>query len=137
MEDLLFSVNWLAVLTATLLYFILGALWYSPVLFANVWMKLRNLNEEDIGDPNPLIFLYSFLLQFLAVLSLAIFFAAMNIHTPMLGVIAGFGAGAGILFTTTGTTGLFSDTPLKLHFIDNGYHVLGLTFSGLILGLWS
>lgn len=64
MEDLLISVNWLAVLTATLLYFILGALWYSPVLFANVWMKLRNLNEEDIGDPNPLIFLYSFLLQF-------------------------------------------------------------------------
>jgi len=137
MEDLLISVNWLAVLTATLLYFIFGALWYSPVLFANVWMKLRNLNEEDIGDPNPLIFLYSFLLQFLAVLSLAIFFAAMNIHTPMHGIIAGFGTGAGILFTTTGTTGLFSDTPLKLHFIDNGYHVLGLTLSGLILGLWS
>lgn len=136
MEDLLFSVNWLAVLTATILYFLLGALWYSPVLFANYWMKLRNISEEDIDSPNPVIFLYSFILQFIAVASLALFITAMGIVQASQGAVVGFGAGAGILFTLAGTTGIFSDTPLKLHLIDNGYHVIGLTLAGLILGWW-
>ena len=136
MEDLLFSVNWLAVLAATLLYFLLGALWYSPALFANTWMKLRNISEEDIGKPNPVIFLYSFVLQFIAVVTLALFIVAMGISQALHGAIIGFGAGAGILFTLAGTTGIFSETPLALHLVDNGYHVVGLMLAGLIIGWW-
>jgi len=136
MEDILLSVNWLAVLVSTIIYFMLGALWYSPALFANSWMKLRKISEEEIGDPNPIIFLYSFILQFIAVASLALFMTAMGIVLAKHGAIVGFGAGAGILFTLAGTTGIFSETPFRLHLIDNGYHVIGLTLAGLILGWW-
>lgn len=136
MTELLTSLNWFAVVTAALLYFFLGALWYSPALFADVWMKLRNLTEVDIDKPNPIIFFYSFVLQFIAVISLALFITAMGITGATHGALIGFGAGAGIVFTLAGTTGLFSDTPQKLHFIDNGYHVMGLTLAGLILGWW-
>jgi hypothetical protein len=136
MGELFTSLNWLAVIVATIVYFLLGALWYSPMLFANVWMKLRNLSEEDIDGPNPVIFLYSFILQFIAVTSLALFLAAMNVEGAVNGAIIGFGAGAGILFTLAGTTGIFSETPMKLHFIDNGYHIVGLVICGIILGWW-
>lgn len=136
MTDLLISLNWFAVLTSTVIYFALGAVWYSPVLFAKTWMKLRNLTDDDIGQPNPIIFLYSFILQLVAVISLALFINAMGIATPMNGAIIGFGAAAGILYTLSGTTGIFSEVPLKLHMLDNGYHVVGLTLSGLILGWW-
>lgn len=136
MTELLTSLNWLAVLTATVIYFALGALWYSPVLFANTWMKLRNINEEEIGEPNPVIFFYSFILQLIAVISLALFIVALGISTPVNGAIIGFGASMGILYTLSGTTGIFSDVPLKLHMLDNGYHVVGLTLSGIILGWW-
>lgn len=136
MAELISSLNWLAVLTATILYFALGALWYSPVMFANTWMKLRNINEEDTGEPNPVIFLYSFILQFLAVVSLALFISAMDIDGALNGGIVGFGAGAGLVFTVTGTTGLFSEIKMLLHFVDNGYHVVGLTLAGLLLGWW-
>jgi len=136
MEDLIGNVNLLAVVIATLLYFFLGALWYSPLLFANEWMKLRNLSEDDIGKPNPVIFLYSFILQSIAVLTLALFLSAMEIDTALSGGVIGLGAGAGLVFTLAGTTGIFSETPLKLHFIDNGYHVIGLTVAGAILGAW-
>lgn len=136
MTELLSSLNWLSVITATIIYFALGALWYSPVLFAKTWMKLRNIKEEDIGEPNPIIFLYSFILQFIAVISLALFIQAMGIATPVNGAIIGFGASMGILYTLSGTTGIFTEIPLKLHMLDNGYHVVGLTLSGLILGWW-
>jgi hypothetical protein len=137
MAELLTSLNWFAVLVATFIYFLLGALWYSPVMFAKTWMKLRNLSEDEIDGPNPVIFLYSFILQLIAVISLALFIAAMNAGEAGHGAVIGFGAGAGILFTLAGTTGIFSELKMKLHFIDNGYHVLGLTIAGLILGWWT
>ncbi|MCC5941901.1 MAG: DUF1761 domain-containing protein [Balneolaceae bacterium] len=136
MAELLSSLNWLAVLTATFLYFVLGALWYSPVLFAKKWMELRNIKEEDIDGPNPIIFLYSFILQLIGVISLALFMAAMGIDSALNGAIVGFGAGAGILFSLAGTTGIFTELKMQLHFLDSGYHVVGLTLAGAILGFW-
>lgn len=136
MAELLSSLNWLAVVVATIAYFLLGALWYSPVLFAKKWMELRNIKEEDIDGPNPVIFFYSFILQLIGVISLALFIAAMGIDSALHGAVVGFGAGAGILFTLAGTTGIFSELKLQLHFLDNGYHVIGLTVTGFILGLW-
>jgi hypothetical protein len=136
MAELISTVNWLAVIVATLLYFFLGALWYSPVLFAKKWMELRNISENDIDGPNPVIFLYSFLLQLIAVSSLALFITAMGVESAVHGALVGFGAGAGILFSLAGTTGIFTELKIQLHFLDSGYHVIGLTIAGIILGLW-
>ncbi|GAA5522858.1 DUF1761 domain-containing protein [Aliifodinibius salicampi] len=136
MSEIISSLNWLAVIVATVVYFALGALWYSNLLFAKTWMKLRNVTEEDIGEPNPVIFLYSFILQFIAVASLALFMKAMGIGSAGNGALIGFGAGAGFVFTLAGTTGIFSEVPMKLHFLDNGYHVIGLVLAGLVLGWW-
>lgn len=136
MTELLSSLNWFAIVTATLLYFFLGALWYSPLLFANAWMELRNIKEEEVDQPNPVIFIYALILQLIAVITLALFMTAVGVATATHGLIIGFGAGAGILFTASGITGIFSDIPLKLHMIDYGYHVIGLSLAGLILGWW-
>ncbi|MDX1641822.1 MAG: DUF1761 domain-containing protein, partial [Balneolaceae bacterium] len=123
MSDLISSLNWLSIITATVVYFVLGALWYSPVLFGNIWMKLRNLSKETMDDPNPIIYLYSFILQFIAVVSLALFITALGVDSAGNGALIGFGAGAGFVFTLAGTTGIFTEVPMKLHFLDNGYHV--------------
>lgn len=136
MSELLSSLNWLSVIVATLVYFILGALWYSNALFAQTWMRLRNISKDDIDEPNPIIFLYSFILQFIAVISLALFMQAMQVDSAANGALVGFGAGAGFVFTLAGTTGIFTENPLKLHLLDNGYHVVGLILAGLVLGWW-
>ncbi|MEX0646434.1 MAG: DUF1761 domain-containing protein [Balneolaceae bacterium] len=135
MSELLASLNWLSVITATVIYFALGALWYS-LIFAKTWMKLRGITEKDVNEPNPVIFFYSFILQLIAVISLALFLSAMGVQSALNGAFVGFGAGAGFVFTLAGSTGIFSDVKLKLHFIDHGYHVVGLTLAGLILGWW-
>lgn len=136
MVDLIASLNWLSIIVATVVYFVLGALWYSPVLFGNIWMKLRNLSMEDIDDPNPIIYLYSFILQFIGVFSLAMFMSALGVDSAANGALIGLGAGAGFVFSLAGATGIFTDIPMKLHFLDNGYHVAGLIIAGFILGLW-
>jgi hypothetical protein len=135
MTDLLSSVSALPVLIATVIYFALGALWYSPVLFARPWMKIKNLPEDHEGG-SPLLFALSFLLQFIGVISLALFIEALGVEGAVNGGMIGFFAGAGFVFSLSGATGLFSEVPLKLHLIDNGYHVAGLTLAGFIIGWW-
>ena len=136
MTDLLSSVSALPVLVATIVYFALGALWYSPILFAKPWMAIKNIPEDHEGG-SPLIFGFSFILQFVGVLSLALFIEALGIEGVHGSALIGFFAATGFVFSLSGATGLFSEVPLKLHLIDNGYHVAGLTIAGLIIGWWS
>src|SRR5436190_20781506 len=39
-------VNYLAVLVAAVAVFVLGWLWYSPLLFFKPWMRLRGMDPE-------------------------------------------------------------------------------------------
>lgn len=47
------SISWLAVIPGAVFGMALGALWYSPVLFAKPWMKAAGLTPEDV-KPTPL-----------------------------------------------------------------------------------
>ena len=47
MDELITSVNWLAVIVGTLVAFGLGWLWYSPKMFGDKWAKWNDLKKED------------------------------------------------------------------------------------------
>src|ERR1044071_4927827 len=42
------AVNYLAVLVAGAVIFVLGGLWYSPVLFAKRWVALIGQSEDEL-----------------------------------------------------------------------------------------
>ena len=42
------QINYLAVLTATLVHFFLGALWYSSLLFSKQWIAAMGLSESKM-----------------------------------------------------------------------------------------
>lgn len=135
MSELLSSVSAPAVLAATVIYFALGALWYSPLLFSKSWMEIKNLPEDHEGG-SPMLYGFSFILQFIGVFSLALFIEALEVEGALRGAFIGFSVSAGFVFSLAGATGLFSGLPLRLHLIDNGYHVAGLTIAGLAIGWW-
>jgi len=45
-------INGWAVLIGTLVLWVLGALWYSPVLFGKIWQKEVEFKEEGIKKAN-------------------------------------------------------------------------------------
>lgn len=60
------NINWLAMLVAALVPLAVGALWYSPILFANAWMKASGVTEENLKKGNmALIFGLTFFFSFL------------------------------------------------------------------------
>ena len=48
------KVNIWAVILAGISYLILGALWYSPLLFGKQWMELNGFTEKDLKTNKPL-----------------------------------------------------------------------------------
>ena len=68
------DINWLAVVLAAVAAFVLGGIWYSPLLFAKPRQRLAGLSNEDLASGNPAItYKIPFLLALVAaaVLSLA------------------------------------------------------------------
>ena len=41
-------INWLAVVVAALVPMVLGAIWWAPPVFGNVWMQLIGKKPEDL-----------------------------------------------------------------------------------------
>jgi Protein of unknown function (DUF1761) len=46
------NINWLVVLSTGIIPLIIGGLWYSPMLFANAWMKAADMTEEKMKGAN-------------------------------------------------------------------------------------
>ena len=138
--SLLAHLNWLHILVATIAYFILGALWYSKLLFANPWIKGHGIivHEGDAKKGLVGIMLGSFVLFFLVTTGVAI----MQELIPGYSVSAVQSIKHSLLisclfsFATISIGYLYTKKPLAVHLIDGLYHVTGITIVGLILTLW-
>ena len=129
------EVNIWAVLAAAVATFLIGGLWYSPVLFAKVWQREAGLSDERLRGGNPgLIFGLGFVLALLAAFVFAMFLGprpALAFATA-----AGFAAGLAWVAASLGIIYLFERRSLALFLINGGYVTLAFTAIGAILGAW-
>jgi hypothetical protein len=128
------EISWLAVLVAALASFILGGLWYSPVLFGKAWQRETGLTDEQLKNGNMArIFGLSFVLALLAAWNFANFLGPR----PSLVFGTAVGASAGLLWVagSFGINYLFERKSLKLFLINGGYHTVQFAIIGLVLAL--
>jgi len=129
------SLNWLSIIAAAVSAFLLGGLWYSPLLFAKRWMKETGITEETTKNANMIkIFGLGFLLALIAAFFLAMFIGAGK--GAGFGALAGFMAGIGWVFTFMGISYLFESRTLAHFLINSFYSIISLTIMGLIIGAW-
>jgi len=128
------AINWLAVLAASLVGFVIGGLWYGP-LFGKTWMKIVGLTEEDAAGFNMVkIYSWCFVLQLIMATNLAMFLGPES--TLVTGSLYGFAAGFGWVALAFAINGMFEQKPLKFMLINGGYWTVVFTLMGLILGFW-
>ncbi|MBU2491820.1 MAG: DUF1761 domain-containing protein [Bacteroidetes bacterium] len=129
------TINIFAVVVSALISFVIGGVWYSPIMFANSWMKENGFKEEDMKNANMgKIFGTSFLLALVISFNLAAFIGPKGDFA--FGLFAGFAAGFGWVAMSIGTVYLFERKSLKLFFINAGYQIVTYTIMGGILGVW-
>lgn len=128
------SVNWAAVIVATLATFVVGFLWYGP-LFGVSWQRLVGFSDADLQEGNmALTFGLAFVLEFIIATLLAMLLPAPR--TAGTGLRYGLLIGAGFVATAMGVNSLFSRDPLSLWAIDAGYMVVVFMVIGAIIGAW-
>ncbi|MBE0389940.1 DUF1761 domain-containing protein [Pseudoalteromonas luteoviolacea] len=129
----LFEVNIFAVLLSAIGSFVLGGMWYSPLMFQQAWLEGAGLTELDLKSANhKMIFLGAFVFCLVASVGVAVTIGKLpSVLDAML-----YGMGIGVVFVSTsfGVSYLFEQRPLKLFLVNAGYHTLQFTLIGFIVG---
>lgn len=133
--DVLADVNWLAVLLATLAWFVLGALWYIPPVMGARWQKAGGIATPESG-PNPMIFVLTLVAYFVAATVTAMLAVATGSDSAGQGALLGFVVGIGYALTAAGVTALYDKKPdpFGWFWINGLLNLVGLTVVGLVIG---
>ncbi len=138
------AVNYLAILVAAILIFLLGGLWYSPLGFSKRWIALQGKTDEQMraeaaAANMPVLYLSAFITSLLiaGVMGLLImhFSAIMPINVEH-GAIFGFFCWLGFAASTSYATAAFSGKPKQLWLIDSMYNLVSFVVAGIILSIW-
>jgi len=132
------QVNLLAVLVCSIITFILGALWYSPLLFAKKWVELIGKTDEELKQgANAMTYVMAFVLGFMSNFSLAFVINLSKVAIFYDGALVGAMCWIGFAGATSYTNQvIFVQRPATLWSIDSGYNLVSFMISGAILAIW-
>jgi Protein of unknown function (DUF1761) len=139
MGNLFDDISWIAVIVAALAYFVLGALWYSKILFAKRWIADLKI---DVNDPNAkkgmgMMFGGSLVLMLVQCIALAVLVSRIEGLTSwMSGAKLGLLTGCCFCAAAVGVNYLYEKKPLSLFLINGGYAVVGNIIAGIIICCW-
>ncbi len=131
----MFEGNWLAIILAALCGFLVGGIWYGPVM-GKRWMGAVGLSEEQIKQGNmPVIYGGAFAFSLVASTMLAHMFFRLGGPPLHIVMMISTGIALGFIIPAIGTNYLFSQKGKALFFIDAGYWLLFYAAMGLVHGL--
>lgn len=130
------TINWGAVAVAALANFMLGGLWYSPVMLGKAWQKENKLSDEDMKKGSMgRVFGFSFLWSVVMSFNLAMFLNDAKTDAAW-GMMAGLLAGLGWVAMAIFIIGLFERKSTRYMLINAGYMIVSFLLMGLIIGAW-
>lgn len=128
------EVNYLAVLIATVATMIIGFLWYSPLLFGNVWMKESGLKPETMSGGGPMTYVLTALTALIGALLLALLLTLIEEKSLVSGVTIAMIISI-CISAKIGMNYLFESRSSRLYLITIGYHIVSYLVAGIIIGL--
>lgn len=134
----IFDVNWIAVVVAALSGFMVGGIWYGPIM-GKRWMGAVGITEEEIQQGSATkLYVTAFVLSLIASWTLAHTFATYAVDLSFsVKVLTSLGVALGFLIPAIGTNYLFSQRSKELFMIDAMYWLLFYLAMGVVHGLMS
>lgn len=128
--------NHWAILVSALILWLLGALWYSPLLFAKPWVAIvgRKMGEKPKGVYTGMIgsFIGDLILAFVLA-HIILWSGAYGIHG---GAFVGFLVWLGFVVAPLYPQSVYEGRPFKYFAINAGYWGIGLIGIGMVLAVW-
>jgi len=139
--DTLGQLNWLAVIVGGLIYFVLGALWYSNALFAKPWQKAIGWDPATQSEPqvNPLTYAVPGLAYLVMAVATGMIAKATGTDTLGEGIVLGLIIGVGYALTSSLVAAFFTPQtpqPMVLFAITGAYNLIGFLVMAVIVSIW-
>lgn len=136
------NLNLFAILVAAISTIAVGFLWYSPMLFAKLWMQEMGYHPNDKANVREMqkgagpAYLASFIANIVSAFVLALFFHEMRVQSINIGLLVAFHVWLGFVATVQLTGVLFMKQSKKLFAINTGYQLACYLMMGIILSVW-
>jgi uncharacterized protein DUF1761 len=134
------KIKYPAVIVATLVHYILGGLWYSPLLFGNKFLQLVNWSPEKIREVESQSHVkelaIAFVMSLILVYVLAHFIQYTKATSAFEGIQTAFWLWLGFIVTTHVPTVIFEGRSFGLFLINIAYQFVGCALAGVILAVW-
>lgn len=135
------TVNFWAILVAAVVAFVIGGLWYSPILFGKEYMALIGTTEKDIEVAKAKggmwkLYVAQFVFAVITFGVLGFFISSASGVTASDGALMGFLAWLGFEATVIAGGYLWEKKPMKLVVIQATCSLLTLVIGGAIIGVW-
>jgi hypothetical protein len=124
-------------LVSALMIWMIGAVWYSPLLFAKPWMALLGL-PRDGGTQRTLVagMVSSLICDWIVSFILWHVIAWSGAANWRMGALLGFLCWAGFVAAIALPQGIYESRPFRLFAINAGYWLIAMVASGALLAVW-
>jgi hypothetical protein len=130
--------NWLGVIAATLAYYLLGAIWFTP-LFGRAWDRAIGFQRPERWRPAALYYLGPLAGCFIATLATSALVGSLGagsvVQAAALGLVVGVGYGTTVSVVNAITP--HTPRPLLLGSVTGAYHAVGITLAAVILSFFA
>ncbi|KEO83259.1 DUF1761 domain-containing protein [Tumebacillus flagellatus] len=128
------QLNVWAILVTIVISMVFGALWYSPVMFGNVWAKLVGLKPgQNPSAAGPMI--GTVIMTIIATLALAVFIQLTGAATALQGFWVALLLCI-ILAAKIAVNYFFEGRGFKLYLLTIGFHTIPYLIGGILLAVW-
>jgi len=138
--DLIGELNWLAVIVGGLIYFALGALWYSPAVFGRQWQRAIGWDPERTPpEMSVTTYLVPAIAYTVIAIAIGILARATGSEDVGTGLVLGIVVGVGISVMHTLGDAVFDPNkpqPWTWFAITAGYHAVGQLIVAVVVSAW-
>lgn len=125
------------ILLAALSAMVVGALWYSPVVFGKEWSRITGITQKNMSKKRNSAMLLLIVVSLVTAYALSLFIIYLHTFTGnswlLTGVQASLLAGIGFGATTVFAYGAFESRDKKILYINAGNRIVTLFIMGLII----
>ncbi len=132
-------INYIAVLIAAIAGMLIGALWYSPLLFGKVWMRLMGMQMGMTPEGKSrakMGYAFGFIAALVSAYVLAHFVYLVATVSLSEGLILGFWLWLGFIAPVMLGMVLWEGRPWGVYFINVFYQLVSILAMSVILTLW-
>jgi hypothetical protein len=138
--DAIGQLNWLAVILGSVIYFALGAVWFTPLLFGRQWQSsIGWAASQRPPQMKPSAYLLPALAYVVAAIATGLLAAATGSDTLFEGIVLGIVIGVGYAVTLTAVEAVFDPNkpqPWTWFGISASYHFIGLLIVAVLVSVW-